>query len=198
MTTPNLEQIAKQTAYGCCGLSVEQAQPVILTALRSVAPQPSQPIRQAVESVAPVGLTLTRQDVENIIAAVGGVAPQPVKTEEASTKPTDAQRAEWHPAAATRDVALSRLQTLGRRLRYRGDEYNADIAELELVPYLRTDREPCQDTVRLQHIHERKLSLSHIWTETNQSRWVCAGHEAGTPQAAIDSAASANDGRARG
>lgn len=179
MTTPNLEQIARETAEKYFPKSYDHGQ----------APGYPDSVRQSCEWA--------------ILTALRSVAPQPAKTEEVSTKPTDAQRAEWHPAAATRDVALSRLQTLGRRLRYRGDEYNADIAELELVPYLRTDREPCQDTVRLQLLADQLASNYAVsFFNTGNGVQLFSGGflngEGKDFRAAIDAAASANVGRARG
>lgn len=48
-----------------------------------------------------------------------------------------AARRAWHPPAQTQEAAVKRMQTLIRRLRFRGDDYNADIAELEVMPFLR-------------------------------------------------------------
>ena len=46
------------------------------------------------------------------------------------------ERHVWHPPATKQAAAIKRLKTLIYRLRSRGDEYNADIAELELLPYI--------------------------------------------------------------
>lgn len=53
-------------------------------------------------------------------------------------KPTLRQRMEWHPAAETPEVALSRMRTLCIRLRSKGAEYDADIAEMEVLPFLKS------------------------------------------------------------
>lgn len=50
--------------------------------------------------------------------------------------PTPEQRKEWHPPATTAAVAHDRLKLLGRRLRYKADNYNADIAQMEVLPFL--------------------------------------------------------------
>lgn len=48
------------------------------------------------------------------------------------------------PAARSTAEAVARCKTLARRLRYRGDEYNADIAEFEILPFLQSPTEPQQ------------------------------------------------------
>jgi len=70
--------------------------------------------------------------------------PQPpsVPTEKTEATPTLEQRKEWHPPVTDPMVASSRLQTLINRLRYRSDDYNADIAELELRPFIEKLKAP--------------------------------------------------------
>lgn len=72
-----------------------------------------------------------------------------------------------------------------------------------LTPYLRTDREPCRDTVRLQLLADqlaRNYAVSFFNTG-NGVQLFSGGFLNGEGKdfrAAIDDAASANDGRARG
>lgn len=60
------------------------------------------------------------------------------------------QRKLWHPAARNPEQAIRRCATLMRRLRYRGDQYNADIAEMELLPFL-VELEKLQAFTRALH-----------------------------------------------
>jgi hypothetical protein len=67
----------------------------------------------------------------------GQAGHQPMK------KPTLAQRKEMHPPAQCSVHAVSRMKTLINRLRYVRtpySDYNADIAELEILPYLRSTK----------------------------------------------------------
>ena len=58
------------------------------------------------------------------------------------------ERHAWHPPATQQDAAIKRMKTLIYRLRSRGDEYNADIAELELLPYISGPNEKLSDSRR--------------------------------------------------
>lgn len=47
-----------------------------------------------------------------------------------------------HPVVKDAETAATRCRTLARRLRYKGDVYNADIAECELLPWLNAQTKP--------------------------------------------------------
>jgi len=61
--------------------------------------------------------------------------PNPPPTA-ASAVSNGALRAAAHQPVTNSHVALLRIKTLAYRLRTAGDEYNADIAEMELKPFI--------------------------------------------------------------
>lgn len=89
------------------------------------------------------------------------VAAQLEAVEESNISP------EFHPPA-TAETAQSRLQTLGRRLRYRGDNYNADIAELELLPFVSAlaPSAPSRDAAVEKQRCEAMLEEKDAWIKT--------------------------------
>lgn len=60
----------------------------------------------------------------------------------AHVTPTLDQRKECHPPADSLDSATRRLVTLVQRLRYVGREYEADMAEMEILPFLSALQSP--------------------------------------------------------
>lgn len=73
--------------------------------------------------------------------------PRPTQGAEKDELP---QAPEWehrhvaHPPAPDAREAIRRIRTLINRLRWKADHYNADIAELELLPFIAPLAEPAQ------------------------------------------------------
>lgn len=68
-------------------------------------------------------------------------SPSPVTEEtkgEMPKAPEWEHRHEAHPPALNQTVAVDRANTLIKRLRWANDHYNADIAELELLPFIKS------------------------------------------------------------
>jgi hypothetical protein len=77
----------------------------------------------------------TSQDMDDLLILYPifhSGSPTPAKAGGATLE----QRKEWHPVSPTKAEAERRLKTLIFRLRARGDEYNADIAEMEILPFV--------------------------------------------------------------
>jgi hypothetical protein len=65
-------------------------------------------------------------------------------------------RARAHPPAPNQREAVRRLETLISRLRYAGREYDADIAEREVLPYLKAPN-PCVSASRRGSLNRNEI-----------------------------------------
>jgi hypothetical protein len=205
MSTPNLEQIARETAEKIVAAHF---------------PKPSVPYAMEPEFSRMFAYE-QRDRIANaqriILTAIQTVAPQPAKTEEVRRAIHGVVLAHHESIKNVRGMKLSLPCTL------------IDSLLVALTPYLRTDREPCRDSNGLTPYMEAVLSIGHwdlryhrllaacravavsrrafssaqsaVLTESLDAlESIMAEKPPEWPKsrAAIDAAASANDGRARG